>query len=140
MHFILISIAALSQLVSGQIHVCRKKNYDRGVGKVRATCLEGESRKAGLCYTDCKDGYNPFVTRCIMQCQGEYPVRCGLEFCAASKDDCARIVLGISAASIGGAVLGGVFVPKAVAAVGASAGGLGLGSFAALRGNSHCPW
>lgn len=140
MKFILLSIAA-SQLVSGQINVCRKKNYDRGVGKIRKECREGETKSAGLCYTNCKESYKPFVTRCMMQCQGEYPVNCGAEFCAATKGDCGSIVAAISIGASAGALLGGLLAPEAlVASTAASAGAAGLGTLTAKKYNPICPW
>ena len=50
-------------------HYFAPSAYDRGVGKIRWRCREGESRRAGLCYTNCKDGYFELVTRCIMCCE-----------------------------------------------------------------------
>ena len=145
MKFILLSIA-LSNLVAGKINVCRKRNYDRGVGKVRWRCREGESRRAGLCYTNCKDGYGELVTRCIMQCKDQYPVKCGLEFCAATKGDCAKIVSVISAGAIGGFILGNVGSPllatSSLSVVLASQIGVGaaLGQHGAKQNSDICPW
>ena len=110
MQLLVLSIAlsqiALSQNVtsSESMNACRKKNYDRGVGKIRRECLEGESRNLGLCYTDCKPGYKPFVTRCQVECNGEFPVNCGAAFCATNKASCGSIVTLVSAGTIVGAL------------------------------------
>ena len=153
MKFILLLLAAL-QLISAKINVCRKRNYDRGVGKIRWRCREGESRRAGLCYTNCKDGYGELVTRCIMQCKDQYPVKCGLEFCAATKRDCGKLIaasvggaLGVmmAPAAIGGIIGGGVAALSgtAIAAIqystlAAGAGGAVAGMSSGLR--NSCPW
>ena len=111
MQLLLLTLTASSlQLVAG-IDVCTKLNYDRGIGKIRKQCLEGETRNAGLCYTDCKPGYNSFVTRCQMQRKDEFPVNCGAAYCAKSKGECAKIVAAISGGAVGGAIVGPIALP-----------------------------
>lgn len=120
-------------------NVCSKRNYDRGVGKIKKRCGEGRSRMAGLCYTDCKPGYKSFVTMCQMQCKGEFPVDCGVAYCAKTKGDCAKMVAGVASSvltpvaatinPIAGATL-------AVSQVGAAAAGLKTGPSAIAQVHS----
>lgn len=73
--------------------ICNRRNYDRGAGKIRSQCLDNEERTGGLCYPKCRPGYYGSVTRCMVNCPGKYSNQCGPEYCAASKGDCAKMIM-----------------------------------------------
>ncbi|MGE3307213.1 MAG: hypothetical protein AB7I52_14740, partial [Rhizobiaceae bacterium] len=53
----------------GKDKFCWRDSYGRGAGTVPRTCPPGQSEDtAGLCYTNCKAGYHPFVTMCVPDC------------------------------------------------------------------------
>lgn len=76
-----------------------------------------------------------------MQCKDNFPVQCGLEYCAASKGDCAKIVGAIGGGIVGGAILGGLAAPPVLMGAGIIGFGAAAGATAGtnLR-NGVCPW
>ncbi len=48
---------------------CWKDTYGRGVGTIPRLCPAGQTEStAGLCYDDCRAGFQPFVTMCVPTC------------------------------------------------------------------------
>ncbi len=50
------------------VDIFGKKSYGRGVGKALHTCGSGKEKDAGLCYTQCKKGYNGVGPVCWGSC------------------------------------------------------------------------
>lgn len=52
---------------------CYRREYDRGVGKIRLGCSGRKSDEdAGLCYKPCKDGYDGVGPVCWKKCRSGY--------------------------------------------------------------------
>jgi len=67
-----------------------KKSYGRGVGTIPISCGTGDY-DAGLCYENCRTGYNGVGPVCGKTCTGSTGTDCGAA-CASSSNACAAKV------------------------------------------------
>lgn len=70
---------------------CTKNTYGRGVGEPMS-CRSNLEYDAGLCYQECKVGYDGIGPVCWGSCPSDYPVNCGAG-CAVSTAACVESII-----------------------------------------------
>lgn len=82
-----------SGMTDAGVSCAKPQGINRGVGILPTQCENGENN-AGLCYPNCKSGFNGVGPVCWGNvCPSEFPVECGMS-CSVSQSACVEGIFG----------------------------------------------
>jgi hypothetical protein len=81
----------------GSLRLHWKKSHGRGWGRPM-NCGDDNHAQSGLCYKDCRDGFEGVGPVCHQKCSGKYGTNCGAG-CTKSGMDCASGLVGMAGAA-----------------------------------------